>query len=214
MQFPWAVVCRGRWGSGSSPGRGTCRRGVLTWSFQEGPASLSELGELGGSWVFSSTFLGSVFGTEGWHRPQKAADSHLRETDKESAFCQQNPAQLPQNRRGEEEEQSGERTGTSRASPWRRRDGEASAGTGADPELFMAAVEKSQCVLKSRDRGLKGWKPSFLLLWPANLPGEAGGSCGFAGKALAGPVSAKLLGLVGQDLALVLCGAVSCRAQA
>lgn len=84
-------------------------------------------------------------------------------------------------------------------------------------ELIQSCLwqqQRNSSVFGKAETGPKGWKPSFLLLLPANLPGEAGGSCGSSGKALAGPISAKLLGLVGQDLALVLCGAVSCRAQA
>lgn len=69
---------------------GRARLRYRSWGRQGGPGLLFH-------------FLGSVFGTEGWHRPQRAADSHFRETDKESTFCQQNPAQLPQSRRGEEE---------------------------------------------------------------------------------------------------------------
>lgn len=94
----------------------------------------------------------------------------------------------------------------------------------------MAAAEKFQRVLQSGGKGSKGRQPAFpehplsprlqpccwgdrSLPWPAKgspsiSPGEAGGSCSFADKAVAGRVSAKLVVVVGQDLALVLCGAM------
>lgn len=84
LTFPQHTACGGR------------GLALKLWASWEGPSSLS-----GPSLLFH--FLGSVFGTEGWQQPLRAADSHLRETDKESTFCQQNPAQLPQGRRGEEE---------------------------------------------------------------------------------------------------------------
>ena len=94
----------------------------------------------------------------------------------------------------------------------------------------MAAAEKFQRVLQSGGKGPKGRKPAPKswfpkappeptalplqgLLSPAKgspsiSPGEAGGSCSFADKAVAGHISAKLVVVVGQDLALVLSGAM------
>lgn len=94
----------------------------------------------------------------------------------------------------------------------------------------MAAAEKLQRVLRSGGEGPKGRKPAFpkhprarayspasagTVLpplpakgSPAISPGEASGSCSFADKAVSSHVSAKFVVVVGQELALVLCGAM------
>jgi len=140
-------------------------RDVVLWrgvegSFRKGrPRYLSSRrwGELG----LLFHFLGSGFGTEGWHRPRRAADSHFTETDKESTFCQQNPAQLPQNRRGEEKLSRRKERDVHRLPVEERRGRRAPAGSGADPELSWQQREKFQRVLRRGGKGLKGRTPAF-----------------------------------------------------
>lgn len=203
-------------GSGSSPGQG------MSWCNAEprglsGRAGVVIVGARGAEWgelglLFH--FLGSVFGTESWQRPQRAADSHLRETDKESTFCQQTPAQLPQHRRGEEEELGGRKEREVHRLPMEERRGRrAAAGSGADPELPWQQRRSSSGFCEGSggkgtcsQPGLCGDHP---LPWPVKggpsiSPNKASGSRSFANEAVGGHVSAGLVVVVGQDLALAL----------
>lgn len=153
----------------------------------KGPSSLSELRAAGGPGLLFH-FLGSVFGTEGWHRPQRAADSHLRERQiKKALSVNKTRPSFPRAGEGRRSP-PGERRGKPTACPRRREEREEGfCSIQSCSRAIMAAVEKFQHVLQGGGKGPKGRTPAFpkhhrvlpqvpglctdrSLLWPLHQP--------------------------------------------